>query len=137
MQLVECVPNFSEGRNHKTIEAIADAIAAVADVHVLDIDANASANRTVITFVGEARSASKAAFAAIKTAQLLIDMQRHHGEHPRIGATDVCPFVPLSGCSMEDCIKLSLELAERVGKELNIPVYLYAQSARSANRRRL
>ena len=137
MQLVECVPNFSEGRDRQTIDAIAKAITSVPDVHLLDVDANISANRTVMTFVGGPKPASLAAFRAIEKAQALINMEKHQGEHPRIGATDVCPFVPLSGCTMEECVGLSVELAERIGKELQIPVYLYAQSARSQERIRL
>jgi glutamate formiminotransferase/formiminotetrahydrofolate cyclodeaminase len=137
MQLVECVPNFSEGRDLRTIEAIAGAIVRVSGVHLLDVDANESANRTVMTFAGEANAVSQAAFAAIETAKAMIDMRAQTGAHPRIGATDVCPLVPLSGCTMADCVAQSMELAERVGRELKIPVYLYSHSARQSDRRHL
>lgn len=137
MRLIECVPNFSEGRNARTINEISDAIAQVEGVFLLDVDSNASANRTVMTFVGEPVAVCQAAFQAIARAQSLIDMRLHKGEHPRIGATDVCPFVPLIDTTMADCIELSRLLGERVGKELGIPVYLYANSAQLPERKRL
>lgn len=137
MRLVECVPNFSDGRNEKVINAISDAIRSVQGISLLDVDPGWSTNRTVITFVGSPEVIVEGAFQAIKTAQGLIDMRRHKGEHPRMGATDVCPFVPVSGVTMEDCVKLAEQLAERVGKELGIPVYLYAEAARTDDRKSL
>lgn len=129
MQLVECVPNFSEGRDPKVIKTITDAIAAVSGVTLLDVDPGADTNRTVVTFVGEPEAVLEAAFAGIETAARVIDMQKHHGAHPRMGATDVCPFVPVSDVSMQDCVALARRLGERVGRELGIWVYLYEQAA--------
>lgn len=137
MRLIECVSNFSEGRNHATIEKISQAISGVAGVYLLDVDSNASANRTVMTFVGEPSSVCEAAFRAIAASQTLIDMRNQRGEHPRIGATDVCPLVPLVDASMDECIELSNKLGARVASELKIPVYLYAKSAKKAERSRL
>ena len=137
MRLVECVPNFSEGRDQKVIDAIAEAIKSVQGVSLLDVDPGVSTNRTVFTFVGSPEVIVEGAFQAIKTAQSLIDMRRHKGEHPRMGATDVCPFVPVAGVTMEDCVKLAEQLGERVGKELGIPVYLYAEAARAEDRKSL
>lgn len=137
MAVVECVPNFSEGVNTKVIDAIAEAVKAVAGVSLLDVDPGKSTNRTVFTFVGEPGPVSEAAFAAIAKAQTLIDMRHHRGAHPRIGATDVCPFIPVSGISMEECAALAQKLGERVGKELGIPVYMYADAALSETRRNL
>src|SRR5271156_3735446 len=134
MRLVECVPNFSDGRNEKVINAIGDAIKGVAGAKLLDVDPGFSTNRTVVTFVGEPDVVVEAAFQAISTAARLIDMRIHKGEHPRMGATDVCPFVPVSGMSMEECAKLAERLGKRVGEELKIPVYLYANAARTADR---
>ena len=137
MRLVECVPNFSEGRNEKVINAIADSIRAINGVKLLDVDPGYSTNRTVVTFVGEPEAAVEAAFQAIATAAKLIDMRKHSGEHARMGATDVCPFVPVSGISMEECAALSEVLAKRVGEELKIPVYLYANAAKRPDRESL
>ncbi len=137
MRLVECVPNFSEGRNEKVINAIADAIRAVSGVNLLDVDPGWSTNRTVITFVGDPQAAVEAAFQSIAAASTLIDMRRHTGEHPRMGATDVCPFVPVSGITMEECAALAEQLGKRVGEELKIPIYLYAEAARREDRRSL
>ncbi len=137
MRLVECVPNFSDGRNQKVINAIADAITAVEGVRLLDVDPGKSTNRTVVTMVGEPEAVSEAAFQAIARAAQLIDMKTHKGEHPRIGATDVCPFIPISGLTMEDCAELARKLGKRVGDELGIPVYLYAEAASSPERRNL
>jgi glutamate formiminotransferase / formiminotetrahydrofolate cyclodeaminase len=137
MRLVECVPNFSEGRNEKVINAIADAIRSVSGVNLLDVDPGWSTNRTVITFVGDPQAAVEAAFQSIAAASTLIDMRRHTGEHPRMGATDVCPFIPVSGISMEECAKLAEQLGKRVGEELKIPIYLYAEAARREDRRSL
>ncbi len=134
MRLVECVPNFSDGRNEKVINAIGDAIKGVAGAKLLDVDPGFSTNRTVVTFVGEPDVVVEAAFQAIATAARLIDMRLHRGEHPRMGATDVCPFVPVSGVSMEECAELAERLGKRVGDELDIPVYLYANAAKRADR---
>ena len=129
MKLVECVPNFSEGRRPEVIAAIRDAIALVDGVVVLDVSSDASHNRTVLTFVAPVEKAAQAAFAGIAKARDLIDLTTHRGEHPRIGATDVCPFIPLEDATMEDCVALARSLGERVGKELGIPVFLYEQAA--------
>ena len=128
-QFVECVPNFSEGRNIETINAIADAIRSVDGVRVLHIDRGEAANRTVITFVGEAHRVVEAAFCMVKRAAELIDMRHHHGEHPRIGATDVLPIIPLKGISLSECAELARALAERIYKELAIPTYCYEAAA--------
>lgn len=137
MKLVECVPNFSEGRRPEVVVAIRDAIASVEGVSVLDVSSDASHNRSVITFVAPVDSAVDAAFAGIKAAAERIDLRSHSGEHPRIGATDVVPFVPLEGSTMEDCIALARELGERVGRELQIPVYLYERAATDPSRENL
>lgn len=137
MQLVECVPNFSEGRDQKIINAIADAMRKVSGVSLLDIDPGVSTNRTVMTLVGGPEAIVEAAFQGIACAASLIDMRKHSGEHPRMGATDVCPFIPVAGMTMEDCVKLAKKLGERVGKELGIPVYLYAEAARKDERKSL
>jgi len=137
MKLVECVPNFSEGRRPEVVTAIRDAIASVDGVSVLDVSSDASHNRSVITFVAPVDRAAEAAFLGIEAAAERIDLCAHSGEHPRIGATDVVPFVPLEGSTMEDCIALARELGERVGRELNIPVYLYERAATTPARENL
>jgi glutamate formiminotransferase / formiminotetrahydrofolate cyclodeaminase len=139
MKLVECVPNFSEGRRPDVVQAIRDAIAAVDGVTVLDVSSDPSHNRSVITFVVTVASAVDAAFAGIAKAAELIDLTRHQGEHPRVGATDVVPFVPLSswGSTMEDCVALARNLGERVGTELRVPVYLYERAATRPDRENL
>jgi glutamate formiminotransferase/formiminotetrahydrofolate cyclodeaminase len=137
MKLVECVPNFSEGRRPEVVAAIRDAIAAVEGVSVLDVSSDASHNRSVITFVAPVDSAVDAAFAGIRAAAERIDLCKHSGEHPRIGATDVVPFIPLEGSTMEDCIALARALGERVGRELKIPVYLYERAATTPARENL
>ena len=137
MKLVECVPNFSEGRRPEVVAAIRDAIAAVEGVSVLDVSSDASHNRSVITFVAPVEKAVDAAFAGIRAAAELIDLCKHTGEHPRIGATDVVPFIPLEGSTMEDCIALARALGERVGSELKIPVYLYERAATTPARENL
>lgn len=134
MSLVECVPNFSEGRRPEVIAAIRDAIASVQGTVILDVSSDPSHNRTVVTFVAPVGSATDAAFAGIAKATELIDLNTHEGEHPRIGATDVCPFIPLEGTSMEDCIVLARTLGERVGKELKVPVFLYERAASRPDR---
>ncbi len=136
-KIVECVPNFSEGRNMKVIEEIANVIKGTENVYLLDVDPGYATNRTVITFVGTPEGVKEAAFKAIKKAAELIDMRNHKGEHPRIGAADVVPFVPVKGVTMDDCIKLAEELGKRVGEELGIPVYLYEYAAREDYRRNL
>jgi glutamate formiminotransferase/formiminotetrahydrofolate cyclodeaminase len=137
MQLVECVPNFSEGRDQKVLDAISESISAVEGVELLDVDPGKSTNRTVFTFVGQPDSVVEAAFQAIARAASLIDMSKHKGAHPRMGATDVCPFIPVSGITMEECAELARRLGKRVGEELKIPVYLYAEAAREESRRNL
>lgn len=137
MKLVECVPNFSEGRRPEVVGAIRDAIARVEGVSVLDVSSDPSHNRSVITFVAPVETAVAAAFAGIEAAMERIDLCSHSGEHPRIGATDVVPFVPLEGSTMEDCIALARELGERVGRELEIPVYLYERAATQPSRENL
>lgn len=137
MQLVECVPNFSEGRDKTTIRTIVSAIEQIPGIRVLHVDIGLDANRTVVTFTGPPDAAGEAAFQAIRTAARFIDLRRHSGTHPRMGATDVCPFVPLRDISIEECVKLSEHLARRVGEELGIPVFLYAESASLAYRRNL
>ena len=135
--LVECVPNFSEGCRLDILEEIRDSISSVPGAHVLDTHTDASHNRSVITFVGSPEAVEEAAFQMIKTASKLIDLEKHTGEHPRIGATDVVPFVPISDVSMEECIEIAYRVGERVGEELGIPVYFYEQAARIPERKRL
>lgn len=137
MSLVECVPNFSEGRRPEVVGAILDAIRAVKGVELIDHSMDASHNRAVVTFVGDARSAGEAAFRAIAKAKDLIDLTKHQGEHPRIGATDVVPFVPLEGTTMKECVRAAHALGERVGRELEIPVYYYEDAALRPERRNL
>ena len=137
MSLVECVPNFSEGRRPEVIAAIRAAIASVDGVVILDVSSDASHNRTVLTFVAPVEKAAEAAFHGIAKAAELIDLNAHTGEHPRIGATDVCPFIPLEGTSMDDCVALARTLGERVGRELGIPVYLYERAAARPERTNL
>jgi glutamate formiminotransferase / formiminotetrahydrofolate cyclodeaminase len=136
-RLIECVPNISEGRDRVKIDAIAAVVETVEGVRLLDIDPGKATNRTVITFVGEPDQVVEAAFLLIKKAQELIDMRNHKGEHPRFGATDVCPMIPISGMTMDEVVPYAHKLAERVGKELNIPVYCYEAAAREEKRRNL
>jgi glutamate formiminotransferase/formiminotetrahydrofolate cyclodeaminase len=137
MKLVECVPNFSEGRRPDVVAAIRDAIAAIDGVAVLDVSSDQSHNRTVMTFVVPVERAVDAAFAGIRVARERIDLNHHTGEHPRMGATDVVPFIPLEGTTMEDCIVLARALGERVGRELEIPVFLYERAATRPDRENL
>jgi glutamate formiminotransferase/formiminotetrahydrofolate cyclodeaminase len=137
MKLVECVPNFSEGRRPDVVAAIRAAIAGVQSVHVLDVSSDASHNRSVITFVASVEHAVDAAYAGIAKARDLIDLTAHQGEHPRVGATDVVPFIPLEGATMDDCIALARRLGQRVGDELEIPVYLYERAATRPDRENL
>ena len=137
MKIIECVPNFSEGRDKEKIGAIRGEIEAVPGVKLLDVDPGDSTNRTVVTFIGTPEAVKEAAFRAIAKAAEVIDMRGHKGAHSRIGATDVCPFVPVSGVTMDDCVKLAGELGARVASELGIPVYLYEAAARKPERRNL
>ncbi len=136
-KLVECVPNFSEGRNKKVIDQIVEAIKSVEGVELLDVDPGFDTNRTVVTFIGEPDAVLEGAFRGIKKASELIDMSKHHGEHPRMGATDVCPFVPVNNITVEECVELAHKLGKRVGEELNIPVYLYEYAATKPERKNL
>jgi len=136
-KIVECVPNFSEGRNAKTIEAIAQSIRNIDRVKLLSVEPDKDYNRTVVTFVGEPSAVVEAAVQATRTAAERIRMQQHKGEHPRLGATDVVPFIPIAGVTMDDCVKLANEYGKRVANELSIPIYLYEAAARSSQRRNL
>ncbi len=136
-QIIECVPNFSEGRNLEIINAIADAIRNTPGCSLLDVDPGKSTNRTVYTFVGEPNSVIEGAMAAAKIAHKLIDMSHHKGEHPRMGALDVCPFIPVSNITMEECISVSESFANRLATELNVPVYLYEESSKHDYRKKL
>ena len=134
---MECVPNFSEGKNAAKIDDIVSQMASVSGVTVLDVDPGADTNRTVVTMVGTPEAIGKGAFRGIKRASEIIDMSHHNGTHPRMGATDVCPFIPVSGVSDEECIELSKQVGKRIGDELGIPVYLYEKSARKPDRVKL
>ncbi len=136
-KIVECVPNISEGRNQSIIDACADSIRKVKGVKLLDVDPGKSTNRTVFTFVGDPESVVEAAFQFAKTAFELIDMSQHTGEHPRMGAVDVCPFVPVANVSVEECVECAKKYGERVGTELGIPVYLYEEASANPNRKML
>ncbi|MFA5713172.1 MAG: glutamate formimidoyltransferase [Bacteroidales bacterium] len=136
-RIIECVPNFSEGRDMAVIKEITDAIESVKEVKLLNVDPGAATNRTVVTFAGEPQAVCEAAFRAVKRASELIDMSRHKGEHPRMGATDVCPLVPISGIEMEQVVEYARKLAQRVGEELNIPVYAYENAAFTPERQNL
>jgi glutamate formiminotransferase/formiminotetrahydrofolate cyclodeaminase len=136
-RIIECVPNFSEGRDLQVIRRITDAIEQTGGVTLLDVDPGRATNRTVVTFAGEPEPVLEAAFNAIKTAGEYIDMRRHEGEHPRFGAADVCPLVPIANITMEETVSYARELAERVGEKLRIPVYCYEQAALSEERRNL
>lgn len=137
MKIVECVPNISDGRNPEIYNAVAEAAAAVTGVELLDVDPGQETNRTVITFVGEPEAVLEGAFELVKKAYELIDMRHHQGAHGRQGAMDVCPFVPVSGLTMDDCVELAKRLGERVGSELGVPVYLYEYAATRPDRRSL
>ncbi|MCK9292062.1 MAG: glutamate formimidoyltransferase [Bacteroidales bacterium] len=136
-KLIECVPNFSEGRDMRVIKQITDVIEAVEGVELLDVDPGADTNRTVVTFVGTPDEVIEAAFQAVKRASEVIDMRKHSGEHPRMGATDVCPLVPIANISMEETVAYAHKLAERIGNELSIPVYCYEHAASTPERRNL
>ena len=136
-RIVECVPNFSEGRNPDVIEAIAQSIRSVAGVSLLSVEPDKDYNRSVVTFVGEPEAVERAAFEATRTASELIEMRLHRGEHPRLGATDVVPFVPVSGVTMEECVRIAHSFGKRAGEVLGIPVYLYEEAATSPARKNL
>ncbi|HNS13141.1 MAG TPA: glutamate formimidoyltransferase [Bacteroidia bacterium] len=136
-QLIECVPNFSEGRDLNVIRQITDAIESVEGVKLLNVDPGKATNRTVVTLVGEPEIVVEAAFRGIRKASELIDMSKHSGEHPRMGATDVCPLIPISGISMDETVKYAHKLAEKVAMELNIPVYLYEAAQKDPSRKNL
>lgn len=137
MKLVECVPNFSEGRDRKKINAITKEIESTPQVTLLDVDPGESTNRTVVTFIGTPEGVKEAAFKAIKKASEVLDMSKHSGAHSRMGATDVCPFVPVTGVTMDDCIHMAHELGDKVSKELGIPIYLYEEAAQKPERKNL
>ena len=136
-KLVECVPNFSEGRRPEVVSKILDAITGVAGIRLLDHSSDASHNRTVVTFLGDPGDVKEAALRAATRATELIDMEQHRGAHPRIGATDVIPFVPVSGVSMEECVALARELGQELGNKLGIPVYFYEHAATRPERQNL
>ncbi len=136
-KIIECVPNFSEGRDMGVIKQITDVIESVEGVKLLDVDPGKDTNRTVVTFVGNPDAVSEAAFLSVKKASEVIDMSKHHGAHPRMGATDVCPFVPVSGITMEETVVIAHKVAERIGNELGIPVYCYENAASKPERRNL
>lgn len=136
-KIVECVPNFSEGRRMEVVDAIVDSITAVSGVTLLDRSSDPDHNRSVITFVGGPQAVEEAAFQGIAKAAELIDMDKHEGEHPRMGASDVVPFVPIAGVSMDDCVQIAKRLGQRVGEDLDIPVYLYEEAATRSSRKNL
>jgi len=137
LKLVECVPNFSEGRNQEVIDAITKEISDTENVKLLDVDPGADTNRTVVTFIGSPEGVKEAAFRTIKKASELIDMREHQGAHARMGATDVCPFVPVSGVTMADCVEIAKQVGQRVANELEIPIYLYEEAATRPERQSL
>ncbi len=136
-KLIECVPNFSEGKRQDVIEAVASAVRSVEGVRLLDVSSNPDHNRTVLTFVGPPDKVAEAAFACTAEAVKLIDMEQHKGEHPRIGAMDVVPFVPVTGMTLEEAVDLAKQVGERIARELRVPVYLYAAAAATPTRKRL
>ena len=136
-KVIECVPDFSEGRDLAVIKQITDVIESVQGIRLLDVDPGQSTNRTVVTFVGQPEPVKEAALRAVKKASELIDMSKHQGEHARFGATDVCPFVPVAGTTMEECAQIAREVGQRIGNELGIPVYLYEYAASKPERRNL
>ena len=136
-KLVQCVPNFSEGRNKDVVEKIVEEIRVMDKVKLLDYSMDKDHNRSVVTFIGEPEKVIEAAFNAVKIAAELIDMETHTGGHPRMGATDVIPLIPISDVTMEECIEYSIKLGKRIGEELNIPVFLYEKSAKTKERENL
>ena len=137
MKIVECVPNISEGRRPEVYNAVADAAASVTGVELLDVDPGMETNRTVITFVGEPEAVIEGAYQLVVAARGLIDMRTHQGAHGRMGAVDVCPFVPVAGVTMDDCVEFANHLAKRIGEDLELPVYLYEFAATRPERRSL
>ncbi|HXY70521.1 MAG TPA: hypothetical protein VEH62_13820, partial [Gemmatimonadales bacterium] len=137
MSLVECVPNFSEGRNAEVLDALRAALTSVPGVRLLDAQADPSHNRSVFTMVAPPEAALEAAFRAVRLASQRIDLRHHKGEHPRMGAADVVPFIPLEGVTMDDCVALAKRLGERIGAELAIPVFLYERAASRPDRQNL
>jgi|YelNatPaOPRAMG01_1025707.scaffolds.fasta_scaffold27473_1 glutamate formiminotransferase len=137
MKMVECVPNFSEGRRKDVVDKIVESISGVKGVRILDVEMDENHNRCVVSFTADQSVAVEAAFRGIKKASELIDLDVHRGEHPRFGAADVIPFIPLSGSIMDDCIQLARELGKRVGEELHIPVYMYGEASIKENRKNL
>ena len=135
--LVECIPNFSEGRRQEVIDEIVAVLAEFPGVRLLDVDPNPDHNRTVVTFVGDPQAVGDAAFELTRAAVAHIDLTQHTGEHPRMGAMDVVPFVPISGVTMDDCVRLARETGQRIAEKLDVPVYLYAEAATTPARRRL
>ena len=136
-KIVECVPNFSEGRDMTVINQITEVIKNAQGVTLLDVDPGEATNRTVVTFVGEPEAVVETAFQAVKRAGELIDMRQHHGAHPRMGATDVCPLIPVAGVTLEECARLARALAQRIATELAIPCYCYEAAAFTPERRNL
>ncbi len=136
-KIIECVPNFSEGRDKNIINKITKAIETIPEIKILDVDMGSDTNRTVVTFVGSPEAVSEAAFQGVKKASELIDMRKHNGAHPRMGATDVCPFIPVSNVSMEECIYIAKKTGQKIGEELNIPIYLYENAATNNERKNL
>ena len=136
-KIIQCVPNFSEGRDKEVVEKIVDEIRVIEGVKLLDYSMDKDHNRSVVTFIGEPEKVIEAAFNATKVAAELIDMTTHEGGHPRMGATDVIPLVPIADVTMEECVEYSKKLGKRIGEELNIPVFLYEKSATSSNRKNL
>lgn len=136
-QIIECVPNFSEGRNQEKIAQLVKEVVSTEGVKLLDYSSDKDHNRTVITFCGDAKGVKEVAFKLIKKASEIIDMRYHKGEHPRIGATDVVPFIPVKNATMEECIQIAREVGEKVGSELSIPVYLYEEAATTPERKNL
>ena len=136
-KLIECVPNFSEGSDKQILDSIAEAISSNKGVTLLNVDPGKATNRTVMTFVGSPEAVIEAAFCAIKVASEKIDMSKHKGEHPRFGATDVCPLIPISNVTFDELVPYAEKLGERVAKELKIPVYLYEHAAKNKERKNL
>ena len=134
-RMIECVPNFSEGRNREVISAITRAVESVEGVRLLNVDPGEATNRTVVTFVGDPEAVCEAAFRAVETAGRLIDMRCHHGAHPRQGATDVLPLIPISGVTLEECAEMARVLARRISDALQIPTYCYEASALKPDRK--
>ncbi len=136
-QIVQCVPNVSEGRNRELVEKIIDVVRETPEVKLLDYSSDADHNRSVITFVGTVKGVEQASFALCQKASELIDMSTHKGEHPRMGATDVIPFIPIKGVTMEECVDLALRVGEKIGSQLKIPVFMYENAAQVAGRKNL